>query len=218
MNPPVSQASFLTDERGHARFTRGQMAAIGFSLAVHLTIGAVVAYQKFGSQFREVPPPPAIFVDIPRNPPPSKPAPAPATPSKPVIQTHVPVKLPIKPIDTLPFEPVPGDVNLQKVGPPTFAFSTGAANGTGTGPSSAGTGPSVIGNPDWIKKPGARQFQRAYPERALRRGIAGAATLDCRVAADGTVNSCRVVDESPVGENFGSAAMKLSRPQSPNHG
>jgi protein TonB len=93
--------------------------------------------------------------------------------------------------------------------PTTFTASTSVA-GTSTEPTTPEK-VAVIGRPEWVKKPGAAQFEKVFPKSALDKNIAGAATLDCRVAADGTVNSCRVVDESPVGYNFGSAAMKLAR-------
>ncbi|HEX6866321.1 MAG TPA: TonB family protein [Caulobacteraceae bacterium] len=187
------------------------MAAIGVSLAVHLTIGAYVAYQKFTPMLREIPEGPVITVGLPPPPvPKTAPAPAPATPRTP-INVHTPVSNPVAPMDTLPIEPVPGDIDVFKKAPPAFVFNaTGVTGGTGTGPAKA-QGLAVIGDPDWIKKPGVREFQRVYPKGALTSGRGGAATLDCRVAADGTVNSCRVVDESPVGWEFGSAAIKLSK-------
>lgn len=211
MIPPSAPASFVVDERGSSRLSRGQMAAIGFSLAVHLTVGAYVAYQKFTPMIeRQAPEPPVIVVDRfirPAEPP----KPAPARAQQPTIRPHVAPLPPFAPIDTLPIDPVPGDVDVTK-SLPTFSFNTttGLEDGTGTAPTQT-RGPAVIGRPDWVRRPGAREFQRYFPEHALRRGISGAATLDCRVAADGTVNSCRVVDESPMGENFGSAAIRLSK-------
>ncbi len=211
MSPKVSPASFALDEHGSLRLSRGQMAAVGFSLAVHLTIGAYVAYQKFTPMLREIPEGPVIVIGIPPPMPKDPPAPAPAKTPRAPIKVHAPVTNPIAPIDTLPIDPVPGDIDVFKSGPPDFAFNTtGAPGGTGTGQTKA-QGLAVIGNPDWVRKPGAKEFQRVYPEDALRRGRGGAATLDCRVAADGTVNSCRVVDESPAGWEFGSAAIKLSK-------
>ena len=51
----------------------------------------------------------------------------------------------------------------------------------------------------------------AYPERALRRDITGSATLSCVVSAAGTVRDCRIGGETPLGEGFGPAALKLAR-------
>ena len=197
---------FATDERGGARFSRGQTAAIGFSLAVHLAIGGYLAYQKWTPvierQIQEAPP---IVVDTWK---PEKPKPTPPAPMKPSIRPHVPLPTPFTPPDILPIDPLPADVDITGTMPTTLTPSTSNA---GTAVEPTPTRVAVITSPNWIKKPGPRQFERVFPEVAIRKGIGGAATLDCRVAADGSVNSCRVVDESPVGYNFGSAAIKLSK-------
>jgi periplasmic protein TonB len=67
-----------------------------------------------------------------------------------------------------------------------------------------------VRNPDWIRRPGARELERFYPERALRRDLSGGATLSCRVSAQGLLRDCAVVDESPAGEGFGPAALKMA--------
>jgi protein TonB len=200
--------AFASNERGGARLSRGQTVAIGFSLAVHLALGGYLAYQKFTPAFtdRSADTPPIII----EQPVPQKKVAAPALPKQSTPNLHPPIDNPIKPIDTLPTELIPGDVDLSKSVPSRLTFS-GQEDGTGTATEPTVEKVAVIGRPDWIKKPGAREFERVFPEEALRKGVAGAATLDCRVAANGTVDSCRVVDESPVGYNFGSAAMKLSK-------
>lgn len=203
----TSPLPFAADECGAARFSRGQTAAIGFSLAVHLAIGGYLAYQKWTpaieKPFEDTPP---IVVDTYR---PEPPKPSPVPPRQTQVKVHAPAPNPIQPIVTLPVELIPGDVDLSNNIPSGITFSGTQA---GTGEATAQPQPlAVIGRPDWIKKPGARQFEIHYPKQALKDGISGAATLDCRVAANGSVNSCRVVDESPLGENFGSAAIKLSK-------
>lgn len=198
--------TFALDERGGARLSRSQTLAIGFSVAVHVMIGGYLAYQKFSPAITEPAGEPPIVIDswLPRDPP----KPAPALPMAPSIRPHVPVPTPFEPLATLPIEPIPGDVDITTM-PATFQPSTSEA-GAGTEPTTPER-VAVIGHPDWIKKPTAAQLTRVFPEEALDDGVAGAATLDCRVAANGTVNSCRVADESPVGYNFGSAAMKLAK-------
>ena len=69
----------------------------------------------------------------------------------------------------------------------------------------------VIENPEWTAKPTGADVARYYPERAQRRNIEGRATLVCQVAAAGALANCIVVDESPVGENFGTAVLHLSQ-------
>jgi protein TonB len=199
--------SFAIDELGATRLSRGQMAAVGFSLAIHMAIGGYLAYQKFNPPLTEATPlPPVITVE--NWTPPDPPKPAPAAPAS-AVRIHRPVSIPIGPVEALPTRIIPGDEDLSE-GPPTSVTFSGQEGGAGEATDAVRAAP-VISRPDWIRKPGAREFERHFPDAALRKGIAGAATLDCRVAANGTVNSCRVVDESPAGENFGSAAIKLSK-------
>lgn len=51
---------------------------------------------------------------------------------------------------------------------------------------------------------------RYYPDRALRREVAGKATISCSVRANGTVTDCSIVSEDPEDYGFGAAAIKLS--------
>ncbi|HEX6860064.1 MAG TPA: TonB family protein [Caulobacteraceae bacterium] len=199
--------TFAIDERGAARLSRGQMAAIGFSVAVHAALFSYLAYQKFAPVIEETPQAPTIVMDFPA---PRPPPPAPTPTVKREVNLHKPIPTPFEPIETLPVEPTPGDVDITRSIPATLGgIDTGVVDGS-IG-AAEGAGPPIITRPDWIKKPTARQFEIAYPDAAIRKGISGAATIDCRVAANGTVNSCRVVDESPAGYYFGSAAIKLSK-------
>jgi len=68
----------------------------------------------------------------------------------------------------------------------------------------------VIKRPDWASRPSGEDFADNYPEAAAERGVGGKATLLCRVRIDGRLNDCKVVEESPPGECFGEAAMKLA--------
>ncbi|MBP9756492.1 MAG: energy transducer TonB, partial [Phenylobacterium sp.] len=70
--------------------------------------------------------------------------------------------------------------------------------------------PPVITSPTWLRKPGAREFARFYPDSAMRRNIEGGATLACLVGGDGGVSACQVVAESPDNAGFGQAALKLA--------
>lgn len=71
--------------------------------------------------------------------------------------------------------------------------------------------PKVVTAPNWLKMPGAREVARYYPARAERMGTSGLAKMTCRVTANGQVRDCRVVSETPAGEGFGDAALKLAR-------
>ncbi len=46
-----------------------------------------------------------------------------------------------------------------------------------------------------------------YPDRARDRGIAGAANVDCTVAASGRVMSCTLTKEEPPKWGFGEKAL-----------
>jgi protein TonB len=71
--------------------------------------------------------------------------------------------------------------------------------------------PPMIRNPSWLTKPTAAQLDRLYPRRAAVRGISGAATLECRVNAQGGVSGCMVIRELPAGFGFGDAALASTR-------
>jgi protein TonB len=71
--------------------------------------------------------------------------------------------------------------------------------------------PSVIMNPDWLSKPTGDELANVYPERAQRMNVSGRAEINCEVTAKGTVTNCSVVSEDPSGQEFGAAALKLTR-------
>src|SRR5690606_13620266 len=71
--------------------------------------------------------------------------------------------------------------------------------------------PSVITNPDWARRPSAEDMARYYPDRASRMGVSGRATLSCSVTAKGTLENCSVVSEEPGDQDFGQAALRMSR-------
>ena len=69
----------------------------------------------------------------------------------------------------------------------------------------------VITNPDWLARPNAAQFARAYPELAARGGVGGLVSLSCEVTIGGAVSACDVVSESPSGYGFSRAALSLTQ-------
>jgi protein TonB len=68
----------------------------------------------------------------------------------------------------------------------------------------------VITNPEWLSRPNAAQFARAYPELAAREGVGGLVSLSCEVAVSGAVAACDVLSESPGGYGFSRAALSLT--------
>lgn len=68
----------------------------------------------------------------------------------------------------------------------------------------------MIAKPVWTDKPSGDDLLRYYPEAAFRRGIGGKAVIACTVNAQGRLESCQVESESPAGENFGAAALRMA--------
>jgi len=71
------------------------------------------------------------------------------------------------------------------------------------------TTPAPIPQARWKQIPSVYDRALAYPEHAAARGLAGQATLRCRISDIGRPVKCTVHSETPPGEGFGKAAMKL---------
>lgn len=70
-------------------------------------------------------------------------------------------------------------------------------------------GASVVTPPDWRRRPTGDDIGRVYPRRALSKRLPGMALTTCSVTKEGTLAECATVDENPMGEGFGEAALKL---------
>ena len=70
--------------------------------------------------------------------------------------------------------------------------------------------PPVVTNPQWVRRPSARDVTRFYPSRAIERDKTGVVVLNCTVRTNGTLQ-CSVASEDPSGWGFGAAAINLSR-------
>lgn len=68
----------------------------------------------------------------------------------------------------------------------------------------------VIERPDWIQKPDGDDVNYHYPARASRENVGGRVVLRCLVQETGYVTDCKVVEETPVGYEFGAAGLGLS--------
>jgi protein TonB len=73
------------------------------------------------------------------------------------------------------------------------------------------TQPAKITAPAWIRKPTGEDIARVYPPRAQGAGIQGRIVMKCAVTAEGRLADCMIVEETPLGEHFGEAGLKLSR-------
>jgi hypothetical protein len=86
----------------------------------------------------------------------------------------------------------------------------------GQGSAESGNAPPVASGPfeltgvRWASRPDRRDFERAYPNRALYANQSGHVSLDCIASSSGALD-CSVGVELPRGYGFGRAAMDLSR-------
>jgi protein TonB len=192
---------WFADARPARRMPPHVRLAIVISVGVHVILLAYLAYARFAG--------PAPMVETSDNPiqvitiKPKPPEPPPPTPHQqaqkpPPPDFHVTKSLEVSDIPPLHVDPPPLDKpdprpaqimdSMPKVKPPP-----------------------VIVSPNWLKKPTGEEMANVYPDRAIRLGIGGSATLSCIVAASGAVHDCRVAAESPPDNDFGKAALKLAR-------
>lgn len=87
--------------------------------------------------------------------------------------------------------------------PIRFIWPAGAP---GTGRSKGATAAS---NVPWLQAPTYAEVAAAFPAKAKDRKVGGQATLSCKFKADGRLDDCRVLGESPFGMGFGAAAKTL---------
>lgn len=188
-------------------------AAIALSVAAHVAGAAWLHYQKT-AVIPEAPVdpkrPPVVL--IPYSPVEPEKAPAPAEPTRTVRSPATPA-----PTEPLPGPPLVANPGGAAAGPvsstpaPVDSAAGDAGEGTGRVAEAAPPSPGKIENPKWVQMPTAGQMERYYPRRALEREISGSATIRCRVATNGSVDACAVLSETPAGQGFGEAALKLSR-------
>lgn len=173
--------------------------AIVASIAVHAGLAAYLAVQTWAPPEPVVAPEgPIINVQTFTPRPKIEPLPAPTPRVSPraaaPIDRTVPMPTPI------PIAPSPA---------PAPAPTEPVASLGSTQPTSPVAAP-VIRAPNWLARPGAREYARFYPDSALRREVGGQATLACSVSAAGTLSGCSVASETPAGEGFGKAALRLA--------
>lgn len=56
----------------------------------------------------------------------------------------------------------------------------------------------LIISPNWLRTPTAEDMANVYPDREMRLGISGSATLSCVVAASAAAHDGRVSAETPA--------------------
>lgn len=197
----VVQQLFPAGHAGSPSARRAMTAAVGVSIAAHVALVGYLAVQRFQA-------------------PPAQPAPIEdrrfivelADLPKPVAETKPQAHLRETPI---PDRPPPHTLQAPPTDPPTLIAqglppTTIAQADPPPRVIEVPDAPPVITSPTWLRKPGAKEFARLYPDSAMRRNIEGGATLACLVGGDGTVSACQVVAESPDNAGFGQAALKLA--------
>ena len=183
------------------------LIGLGVSAAAHIALVAYLAYQKHITLLPPMQDDKALIIDPPYTPPKPPPPPPPTDkppPSNP-IKIHTPVATPITPPEILPVKTLDIPTGPVVTSPPTFTTDPPSPPLPPTPPA------KVITRADWLRIPTADEVARYYPESAQRRGLSGQATLSCMVAVNGAVRDCAVTSETPSGEGFGPAALKISR-------
>jgi protein TonB len=175
--------------------------AVGISIGLHVVAVAYVAYTKFNPPIVSQDPPEVVYkvplVDWKKPPPPEP------NPPKPAIQPRNPTPLSFEPpLPPIPVEPTP-TVTPPPIGPVATLDPPKPVPPQPRDP--------IIRDPRWVSRPNADEFARFYPERALRMGKEGEATLRCQVAASGQLHDCQVSGETPENFGFGRAAIQLAR-------
>lgn len=64
---------------------------------------------------------------------------------------------------------------------------------------------------DWVRSFGPEDVTSAFPAKAAAAGVlSGRAVVACRVAADGALEACKPQSETPEGQGFGEAGLKIA--------
>ncbi|MCS6625631.1 energy transducer TonB [Roseibacterium beibuensis] len=206
---PGLVSPFDYNERKTPRFTRTTWIAVAVVAAGHVGLGVALYNQRF-----ELAPPiqdegPITIIDLVPLPKPKPPEPVPA-PEQPVPPNTRVNELPAQPTNTEVVHVAQGET-VAEGNTITTADPVPEPVPDATPVKVTPQPPAVITNPRWERQPSADQLMRAYPDRALERGIGGVASLNCLVQPNGRVADCRLTNETPGNQGFGRAAQSLSR-------
>jgi protein TonB len=176
--------------------------AIGVSVSLHVLAGVYLAYMKFNPPV-ELPPQAERVIKVPIvDWPAARPDPSQSDATPPRVHPPIVRQVPETLTPLIPTPPVPETTRpIDLTPPPTLT----------TGPETAAPPERHVVQPTWLRTPSADELARAYPDRAVRQGLTGQAVLSCRVTAAGSVRDCQVAGETPAGQGFGDAAIKLAR-------
>jgi protein TonB len=73
------------------------------------------------------------------------------------------------------------------------------------------SGPACVKNVTWSQLPSGDDFVRDFPSGAHRMHIGGKVGLACGIGGDGRLTNCAVTSETPPDQQFGAAAIELSK-------
>ncbi len=205
---PISGFNPWDGDTQHKRLSKGALFTISAVAALHLAGAAYLYGMKTpvapGQTVTEPPPITAVTLRL-------KPA-APTPVDKPQppkpIRLHDSPPTEFKPPETIPQPPSPP--RHEEIASNTVPQFTDA-NPTKPDIAPAPPAPKLIRDPNWLARPTADQLTQFYPPGALNAELNGQATLDCLVTASGQLTQCTVSGETPRGQHFGDAALKLSR-------
>jgi periplasmic protein TonB len=204
-------APVWTREARGPRLPAWVWAAAALSIGAHVGAGVWLMSQRWTPPLVIQDPDPEVidvFFERPKPPPPKPAEPSEAKPAQQTPLNETPV--PRTPTEIITF--VPGEVTEAPTGPITLKpLPEASPDGTGAVEVAQPAPLGVVTNPDWIRKPSGQALMNAYPDRALNAGITGSVRLNCVVRVDGTLTGCAVAEESPGGQGFGRAALRLSR-------
>lgn len=195
---------------GRRKMPPWMTAAIGASIVLHVAGGIWIYQQRFMEQapVRD-PETERTIVMLPPYVPPKKPDAA--TPRRAPSQA---VRQSLPPVTNTEVSPVPsnpaGVTSAPVTMTPPIVETTGASEGPETVEATPAAPPKIT-NPTWIRMPNATQMERYYPRAALASDTTGSAVIRCAVTLKGEMSACSVISETPSGQGFGAAAVKLSR-------
>lgn len=200
-------------ERKTPRLSRSAWTAIAIVAAAHVGVGVALYYQRFEmpQPATVVTPTDGVFLEL---------QPRPVIKREDVERKPVAPNMPIhpSPIPTTETEVLTVPINRDATPTNSTTVTLGhvVPESVDDAPPARETvvePPAVrlIRNPSWASQPTGEQLMRAYPDRALDRGLAGSASLNCLVEANGSVSGCSISGETPAGQGFGRAAQQLSR-------
>ncbi len=97
----------------------------------------------------------------------------------------------------------------DKAGPDPSLGQGGQGTGTGSG-TGEGDGPGSGSGPQILRGASNDEILAFVPPEARRRRIPGRASVNCVIRPDTRLEACRVVEETPVGQGFGDAAIRVA--------